>query len=286
LAVGTQECYYDDMRLYNRVLSVKDIIRLMNEEENLNLPLPNLALWLDAANFMSYQNLSDVWNAKNGSEYNVFTTDCSYVFTTPPSMLIGANTGKMSYPFSINDPSGSTFFFVIAISEIPTGNSYYSLLSPEEKGLDIRLQNGLEIGYSVNTYLNNGNITEPVYDISFTPHYSYNWPELQTNTTYLLTIQTNPFLIRINGKPIISNIDISLNIPDNSNILYSKTNMFGPNNPGNMNVNEFIYYRQTISNNMYSQIEGYLAWKWNLETQLSSNHPFITAPVIYANANY
>ena len=33
LGVGTPECYYDDMRLYNRVLSVNDIIRLMNVKD-------------------------------------------------------------------------------------------------------------------------------------------------------------------------------------------------------------------------------------------------------------
>jgi len=125
---------------------------------------------------------------------------------------------------------------------------------------------------------------EPVYDISFTPYYSYNWTELQTNTIYLITIQTNPFLIRINGNAIIP--DISLNLPINPDIFNNITNIFGPKNPAILNANEMIYYKSIISKNMYNQIEGYLAWKWNLETELPTNHPFLIAPVRYTNANY
>ena len=346
LVAGTPECYYDDFRLYSRVLSAKDVIRLINEEENLNLSLSTLALWLDAANSMSYLFLMNIWNSNNGSEFNVYTTDCSNVFTIPVSMQIKANTGKLIYPFSMNDLSGSTFFFVFSVSEIPTGENYYSIISPGIEGLDIRISaiNGLEIGYSVK-YLDismvpgptgstgqtgptgptgqTGSISDTgptgpisdtgatgpisdtgptgpisdtgatgstpinlVYDISFTSHYSYKWSELQTNTIYLITIQTYPFLIRINGNTIIP--DISLNIPLNVNLFNNNnnTNIFGPNNPANMNVNECIYYQSIISKNMYSQIEGYLAWKWNLQTQLSIDHPFVTAPVKYINATY
>lgn len=287
LLIETPNCYYDDMRIYNRVLSVKDIIELLNVENNVLLPSSDLGLWLDAVSFLTYLYPIYIWNAKNGSNNSVIATDCSYGFTTPASIKISASTGKLSYPFYINDLSGSTLFFVFSISDIPTVNQSYSLLSVGENsnsGVDIRISavNGLEIGYSIKN-------TEVVVDISFTPYYYSSWPDLQTNTTYMLTIQTDPFLIRINGSTITPTEVFASGLPIqnyDTTKFYTNTNIFGPGNPADMNVNEFLYYHQTISKNMYVQIEGYLAWKWNLQTYLPIDHPFLTAPVKYINATF
>jgi hypothetical protein len=46
----------------------------------------------------------------------------------------------------------------------------------------------------------------------------------------------------------------------------------------NSYICEFLYYNFVPNQTQREQIEGYLAWKWNLVQKLPSNHPFKTAP--------
>ena len=39
-------------------------------------------------------------------------------------------------------------------------------------------------------------------------------------------------------------------------------------------INEIIIFNRTLSQGEYQQVEGYLAWKWGLFSQLPSSHPF------------
>jgi hypothetical protein len=49
----------------------------------------------------------------------------------------------------------------------------------------------------------------------------------------------------------------------------------------NTSISEFIIYNKTLTNTERQQIEGYLAWKWEFEANLPSDHPYRNeAPII------
>jgi hypothetical protein len=50
------------------------------------------------------------------------------------------------------------------------------------------------------------------------------------------------------------------------------------------NIGEVITYPSGLSNSNRQQIEGYLSWKWGLQTQLPSSHPFRYAPPVAIDA--
>lgn len=45
------------------------------------------------------------------------------------------------------------------------------------------------------------------------------------------------------------------------------------------NVGEILFYNSTLSTQNFQTIEGYLAWKWGLQSQLPSTHPYRNTPV-------
>jgi hypothetical protein len=47
--------------------------------------------------------------------------------------------------------------------------------------------------------------------------------------------------------------------------------------PSQGQVAEILYYNNAIGLNGYQLIEGYLAWKWGLQSRLPSNHPYKNA---------
>jgi hypothetical protein len=42
----------------------------------------------------------------------------------------------------------------------------------------------------------------------------------------------------------------------------------------NAQLHEILVYNFALSTSQRQQVEGYLAWKWNLISALPSNHPF------------
>jgi hypothetical protein len=45
------------------------------------------------------------------------------------------------------------------------------------------------------------------------------------------------------------------------------------------NINEIILYRTTLTTNQRQQVEGYLAWKWGIQSSFTS-HPYSSAPPV------
>jgi hypothetical protein len=90
----------------------------------------------------------------------------------------------------------------------------------------------------------------------------------------LLTIQIvspTSYLININGNASVSNSSIFLSLPwgTPANIQYISS-LLG------MYISEMILYKSKLTKSQYQLIEGYLAWKWGLNTSLPTNHPYYT----------
>jgi hypothetical protein len=58
----------------------------------------------------------------------------------------------------------------------------------------------------------------------------------------------------------------------------SQTLVIGGNTTINMNYYELLFYSTTLTTTQRQQIEGYLAWKWGLQSNLPANHPYVLFP--------
>jgi hypothetical protein len=48
----------------------------------------------------------------------------------------------------------------------------------------------------------------------------------------------------------------------------------------NIDIAEIVFYKSALSLSNREKIEGYLAWKWGLQANLPSNHPYKNATPI------
>jgi hypothetical protein len=46
-------------------------------------------------------------------------------------------------------------------------------------------------------------------------------------------------------------------------------------------VGEILIYNSVLTTKQRQVVEGYLAWKWNLQAQLPAGHPFLNRPPVY-----
>jgi hypothetical protein len=265
LKSATRACYYDDLRLYDRVLTPSDVTRVFLQSNNRPLPNKDLILWLDssAENHFKLDSSMNLikWQDQSGENNDIyFQGGCTLDIS---SVKLARRSGILPFSRSVCDPSGSTFICAFSIAELPT-TGYYSIIGPSNLS-----QGGLQITiYPTNSYgLYVG------YYGQMMNYYSYQWPTLEANRHYILTVQTNPFLIRINGETMTPSSQNGSFMVYGDNVC-STTNIFGPNTQSDVNLSEFLYYNRTVSPSIYTQIEGYLAWKWKIEKQLHATHPY------------
>jgi len=130
----------------------------------------------------------------------------------------------------------------------------------------------------------------------FFPIYGANYYLVQSDTTWLNT--TTPF---VNGTTYIYSIqfDSSINVWSTGSIspvitgtpgtitrnmfLLGKRIIYTDNMTGN--IFEVIQYNTGLSQSTRQGIEGYLAWKWGLQSSLPPTHPYYTVQS-YATALY
>jgi hypothetical protein len=98
-----------------------------------------------------------------------------------------------------------------------------------------------------------------------------------------------------NANTFINNLNInqspqSISVFSNGSSLYSSSGTWTASDGGNFltffgrgdggsgimagNMNEILVYNSVLTSAQRQVIEGYLAWKWNIQSNLSSNHPF------------
>jgi hypothetical protein len=104
------------------------------------------------------------------------------------------------------------------------------------------------------------------------------WTSVSTDLTLVNTIATNGSLLLIGGPsnrgPYL-NIGFSGGWPMSSNIQEGEA-LIGT-------IYELIVMKNGLSLAEQQKMEGYLAWKWGIQLQLPTTHPYYThAPVIYA----
>jgi len=219
--------------------------------------LSNSTLWLDGAdsttNSMTFSGANiTVWKDKSSNARNFTASGTGATLgTSPPGLVFTTNLYTSSHNASIT--ANETMFLVFRSTKtsapsFPIGSS---------------AAGGRELGFRTTTsfgIVNNG----------------VQWGAQQTatsNVTYFCksTVTSGSATgFSINGAALsTSNI---------SAFYGSTTTQLGREGASSFQyegtICEVIAYSRVLSDGEQRQVEGYLAWKWGLQTSLPSNHPF------------
>ena len=235
--------------------------------------VPGCTLWLDAADSSSVTGSSPVtaWRDKSGNANNTTTIGGSPSYSANFISLNGSTTYLVG-PY-VNNTQTMTMF-VIATANFSLGNygSYYRLLS---------------VGSTAANDYNNAAYASILHNPNTTQIGGYrnsvtNFGSVTTNTVFLIALVydgTNT-INYINGTSVSSAASTGTFSTSSYSIGRDVGNTDGGGSytywPGT--VGEVIIYNAALTSSQRQAIEGYLAWKWGIETVSTKNlvagHPF------------
>ena len=97
------------------------------------------------------------------------------------------------------------------------------------------------------------------------------------NTPYIFAFQSNTTGWGVWRNGTLEATTSLLGSPSTSGDGYSLARQFTPNRVCNIVISEVIFV-QNVNQNTRRLVEGYLAWKWGLVSNLVANHPYIDTP--------
>jgi hypothetical protein len=206
-------------------------------------------IWLDS---------NDLWKDKSFNQYNMIYTDNNIDSSKIPNMNSILFTGDEKY----------------FINNYAINVSYYSIASVFYMDSDV-ITNGKLLSYTntgVNDYDNTSSIGIGNFNTNQICLYYNN-----TNSTPI-TIISNSFNIIIyilDGSTgnLYGYLNGTLVSTDNLNITIN-TSMLNIGYQWKGYINEILLYQNTLKCNDRQILEGYLAWKWQINSLLPNNHPY------------
>jgi hypothetical protein len=257
----------------------------------------NLGIWLDAAdtNSLEYDVSINKWNDKSGAGKLLLPA------TNRPSVgwdgttglnvarFNGANSMSVGLTPATDAPLVLTAFCVFSIDNDTTVNANGTrvfTLSKPNSGNDDNYNTG-----HVNLQIINssGTITGTVAAREPGGLFQNGTYSNVTNTMHIATIQFTGTtgIYKIDGGA--STVTRSDTAPFTYNTLYIGSNSLGSNGGAGQQfkgvIGELIIYNRSLTSTESSTIEGYLAWKWGLQTNLPGGHLFRNAAPTSSNTS-
>jgi hypothetical protein len=231
--------------------------------------VPGIALWLDAADASTITGTTSVtaWADKSG--FGNSPTSSSGTYPTYSSTLKAVQwTGgaqQLTFPSSIAAAVSNTSFTVFFVSQRTANNENFILRGTAQTGNQNLLIGyepvGNPVGWRFAFYGNDLDTTFPSYSAGEAPTLSCFMYSTTASTQYSF----------LSGS-------IAASASRSSSALTSWAGaMIGGNYtwPGlNANVYEVLIFNTALTTSQRQQVEGYLAWKWGLQSSLPSTHPY------------
>jgi hypothetical protein len=273
-----------DIIIYNRILNNFERSSVNNylERKKYNLSLQNLGnviSWLDASDPNNFYDINNEFKVSyNDYVYNWL--DRSYSNNNASQSNI-ANL-PIRRPYIQNNLDVLEFnqsFLTLPIARYPL-DAFIVL-----KLANISDQNGvLGIGPSSNNYSSLSDISGSRWAIDATSN-SLIASTTETSSNFLLmewSIGNNNNYIRRYGSNIANVTTGTWTLPNNSNIFIGNANGFDFSKKFKGYIGEIMMFNRQLDDSERYPIEGYLAWKWGLQSFLASNHPFKnSAPYLF-----
>lgn len=234
--------------------------------------IANMTLWIDAADSttltISSTNIVTAVRDKSGNG--------NHSSNVTGNVIISSLNGNQTMYFSnsyilgpLNTPLVSRNYHFIGVSRVSSNGNNGRLLSLSRPGVnDYNVSDTFMFQYTTSPGLGRANsvyATGGTYD---------------TNNFVTMSQNSNLIFAGINAQ----NISSYTNGPTNT----TNVNMWGlAQNAGNTgdfgsrllgHIGEVLFYQSTLNSLQQQQAEGYLAWKWGLQTRLPDFHLFKNRP--------
>jgi len=266
-----------EVRIYNYPLNQAQVTADYNSSvatfipPSLFLPtnISGLTQWFDAndplgnGTIPSNGSTITVWNDKSGNGYNLaqngsypLPTISTNSINSLPSINFTNSSGLVSSSFAKSN--NVTMLIVCNVSNsAQIASTFWGHYSDHDGDIQLRNWNNI-----MTWHTNNNNTTGPTI--------TFNTPVLYSCT---MASGTNMFIQQTNSTGTTSqtftesltwtsgNAPVYVGMEDNANFSNSK-------------IYEILYYQRVLSESERQYIEGYLANKWSLKSQLPLSHPF------------
>jgi hypothetical protein len=244
------------------------------------------ALWLDANDTTSMTlvngNQLSQWNDKSGSSRNLQTQGMSSAITLQFNNNVRfinfnnqiGNNAYMNTTAFTQLPEMSMFMVFTPLTKTGSSNYFWTW---RPLGASNRLP-ALQFNTASNTLLpfttNAGSVGAPSTIMT-------------VGQTYLLYMDfSNNSTNRINLSLNASTTTLTGTLPT-FNTFQNEFSLGGDTSgSGSMNLNEVIMYNSILPTAQKQQMEGYLAWKWGLQSNIPSNHPYTLVPPSFPGIQY
>jgi len=246
-----------------------------------------LATWFDAANpstiGFSSGNLVNSWTSAGGN----FTLTLVPNSTNYPTLVQNAQSGLPGMRFAISGgttgtPLGTSFIYPITNFSTLTNNNEYTIITVYKQPT-----------FTSSRVISNiiGSANDPRL-LAYTNQFSYrnttteqtkNYTASTNGQTYVTVHyrRGNTMYTRVNGSTDAGSTTsgTNLNIPTSIGSIFGVTlgaySVSSPTtSPFAGDVYEHIIFRYALTDQAIYQFEGYLAWKWGLQTALPVTHPY------------
>jgi hypothetical protein len=248
--------------LYTSLILAKSITNIYTGKYFSPLSITGAQLWLDAADTSTITGTSaavTAWKDKSGTANNMSLTAGTATYNSSSRVVNFQSGGIMRSTNSPTITASQSVVFVVCQATALTGGFGYVFSCPSFSGsafagdYSIRFQTATT---SISDQ-NNG-------DLGFGTAYYVNGT-LGVPSAGLITVPS--------GANLIYGI---FNASGTTQLALSDTSTLTRYFVGN--IQEVIVYTGPITTAQQQQVEGYLAWKWGLQKNLPSTHPYFLFP--------
>lgn len=256
--------------------------RFLTNSNTYPTKIPGLQFWLDASDtgtFTWNNGYLSGWTDKSPNAYVCTqSTASNQPFYTGSNVAFGGTSNSyMNMPqAAINN--ANTYSLFLVMNPISATNW---ILSKQHDGV-----NSYNILSMTNTTNSGGNNTtgtsQHLYWHTYNSGTIVNSSNtLATNTVQLIGIHYDGTTLTMNSNA--TTMSVTAAAAAISNVTGATNANIGAwiqgvtfNNPGvtNFQLSELMFFNGTLTTEQRQQMEGYLAWKWNLQTSLSNGHPY------------
>ena len=237
---------------------------------------PGLTLWLDASDPLGNgtvpaSGVLPTWVDKSGKGLHATTTGTPQYNSNTKAISFN---GSQFYSSIYRGAPTESAFMVVSFTNPGTFGNQYPLASAHTLRAVTLYNHSI---YLQNQQGNNAAWTNPNGTANLTANSNLLFNYTHGNTS--------------NTARIYANGTVGGNITGMFSPLADSQLSIGAMNGGGYGmtgtISELIMYNTALSTRDRQDIEGYLAWKWGLESQLPAGHPYATEPrnLVYPNVN-
>jgi hypothetical protein len=234
------------------------------------LDVPGMVLWLDASDSstltLSGSNVTS-WSDKSGNGYTCSTTvvgDANPTYSASSVQFRSTSSQSLSIPQAAgNQLVASTYsIFVVATRK---ADGFQTILA----GGAILNDGNLLLAYT-STLLIHGVYGEMSYPAITVPAYTVGDPQRLMSFDQFSTTRD----VLINGGTLQSSTSNGILLSSFAAPYLGRYYTGASTGYSNIDLNEMFWFTPSVTTIQRQQMEGYLAWKWGLESTLPANHPY------------